>query len=219
MTPSPPSPATPPPWPHSAAAVLLSQPPSHQSSLPHHSTINIHPHHPRGLSAAKPPSWWQPDDGTPPQPHLVVSSYDGATPWGALIFDLLPSSFIYKLLYFKFQNMATTKGGGSLESERHIGTHEKFAEDPPKKTYDHTLCGNVPVERPHSLVAAQGLASKFDSMGWGAIPTSVPTAASPDACAFFINTTAVVLGVLPPLPPPDKSKEDLLLILKLLLLI
>nr|GEX18038.1 hypothetical protein [Tanacetum cinerariifolium] len=34
------------------------------------------------LSAAKPPSWWRSDDGTPPQPHLVVSSCDGATPWG-----------------------------------------------------------------------------------------------------------------------------------------
>nr|GEY38288.1 hypothetical protein [Tanacetum cinerariifolium] len=35
-----------------------------------------------GLSAAKPPSWWRSDDGTPPQPHLVMSSCDGATPWG-----------------------------------------------------------------------------------------------------------------------------------------
>nr|GEZ17563.1 hypothetical protein [Tanacetum cinerariifolium] len=35
-----------------------------------------------GLPAAKPPSWWRLEDGTPPQPHLVVSSCDGATPWG-----------------------------------------------------------------------------------------------------------------------------------------
>nr|GEZ62117.1 hypothetical protein [Tanacetum cinerariifolium] len=35
-----------------------------------------------GLPAAKPPLWERSDDGTPPQPHLVVSSYDGATPWG-----------------------------------------------------------------------------------------------------------------------------------------
>ncbi|GJY54603.1 hypothetical protein Tco_0446267 [Tanacetum coccineum] len=34
------------------------------------------------------------------------------------------------------------------------------------------------------------------SMGWGAIQTSVPAAASPNACAFFTNTRAAVLGEL-----------------------
>ncbi|GKB22063.1 serine-threonine/tyrosine-protein kinase catalytic domain-containing protein, partial [Tanacetum coccineum] len=34
------------------------------------------------------------------------------------------------------------------------------------------------------------------SMGWGAIPTFVPAAASPNACAFFTNTPAAVLEEL-----------------------
>nr|GEY69543.1 reverse transcriptase domain-containing protein [Tanacetum cinerariifolium] len=35
-----------------------------------------------GLSAAAAPLWWRSNDGTPPQPHLVVSGCDGATPCG-----------------------------------------------------------------------------------------------------------------------------------------
>nr|GEX09814.1 hypothetical protein [Tanacetum cinerariifolium] len=37
-----------------------------------------------GLFAVAPPLWWRSDDGTPPQPHLVVSGCDGATPCGTL---------------------------------------------------------------------------------------------------------------------------------------
>nr|GFA70246.1 hypothetical protein [Tanacetum cinerariifolium] len=46
-----------------------------------------HGRHPRvmskkGMSAATPPLCWRSDDSTPPQPHLVVSGCDGATPCG-----------------------------------------------------------------------------------------------------------------------------------------
>nr|GEV69235.1 hypothetical protein [Tanacetum cinerariifolium] len=45
----------------------------------------------KGLPAAKPPSWWRSDDGTPPQPHLVASSCDAATLWGVSRWYMLAS--------------------------------------------------------------------------------------------------------------------------------
>nr|GEW14380.1 hypothetical protein [Tanacetum cinerariifolium] len=45
----------------------------------------------KGLSAAAPPLWWRSDDGTPPQPHFVVSGCDGATPCGTTGWYMLPS--------------------------------------------------------------------------------------------------------------------------------
>nr|GEX15750.1 hypothetical protein [Tanacetum cinerariifolium] len=46
----------------------------------------------KGLSVAAPPLWWRSDDGTPPQPHLVVSGCDGATHCGTTGWSILTDS-------------------------------------------------------------------------------------------------------------------------------